>query len=49
MRKKAVQFMKEKGWLEVTKENTRWTNSHILVLINPEDMSIGKDKYGKLF
>jgi len=38
--------MKEKGWLEVTKENTRWTNSHILVLINPEDMSIGKDKYG---
>jgi len=46
MRKKAVQFMKEKGWLEVTKENTRWTNSQILVLQNPEDMSIGKDEYG---
>ena len=46
MRTKAVQFMKEKGWLEVTKKNTIWTNGAILVLHNPEDMSIGKDEYG---
>jgi len=46
MRKKAVQFMKEKGWLEVMEKDTLWTNGAILVLHNPEDLSIGKDEYG---
>lgn len=46
MRTKAVQFMAKKGWLEVTEKNIIWTNFHILVLHNPEDMSIGRDEYG---